>query len=211
MQYWITQNGWPALELLLLDLSAMATSDADPALRSVTGYGLDWWIHRWKRYLTSMDEPARDAMPRAVPPTRELARKVRLGDLLLKAGFPAAALVPLRSAVERAPERAAVRYRLAEALRATHQEARCGDALGDLEVLDGLHAGWLGASGQFDLWRGQVDNAARRFDLALGIQPLWEPAACGRLEAASAGHRLGVASGPAGYALCDEARVRSQR
>jgi hypothetical protein len=211
VEYWITQNGWPALELLLLDLSSMPASDGEPALRSVTGWGLQSWIHRWKQHLTSMDPPARGASPPSASPSRELAREVRLGDLLLEAAFPAAAVVPLSSAVARAPERAAVRHRLAEARLRTRQLARAGDALGELESLDGLHAGWLGASGQAYLLQGRVEDAVRRFDLALGIQPLWERAACGRLEAVSGGGRLSVPRGRAGHALCEEARAHCQR
>ena len=211
VQYWIAQNGWPALELLLTDLSSLPSSDAEPALRSVTGFGLSAWILRWQHDLTSMAEPTHDTEPRLSQPTRELGREVRLGDLLLEAQFPNAAAVPLSSAVERAPERAAVRHRLAEALLAVNEQARAGEALGELGSLDGLHAGWLGASGQFQLWRGQVEDAAARFDLALGIQPLWEPAACGRLEAVSAGYRPSVPFGPEGLTLCEEARSCCQR
>lgn len=207
MQYWIEQNGWPALELLLMDLRSLATAEA--ALRSVTGHGLDGWILLWKQHLISTPAPTSHESSPEAPLTREFWRLVRLGDLLQDGGFAGASVGPLRSAVERAPERAAVRHRLAKALLASGQPESAQEALGELESLDGLHAGWLGTSGSLHLELGELETAAMRFGEALGIQPLLEQAACGRLDAqaASGGRIQSLQFGPTGDALCEAAKA----
>jgi hypothetical protein len=218
VEFWIRENGLPALALFLLELKmTRGAEDADRALRSVTGYALDSWIARWKLRLVSDQGPDRPESPgHDGVPTPELVSAIRLGDLLNDRGFAAAATVPLAEAVRRAPALASVRARLGQTLLAAGRGGEVDDALGQLEGLDGLHAGWLASRGQLLRSRGDVAGAAQAFDLALGIQPFTPEAACGQDAIRAAQIRAsdpatGAPQAAADRGLCSEAKAWQRR
>jgi hypothetical protein len=219
--FWTEQNGPPALALLLLDLKASnGPESTDRALRSVSGYTLENWIARWKLYLSSVTTEPGEARAHIDDgaPSPELVGAMRLGDLLIARGFASAATVPLAEAVRAAPALASVRARLAQALFDAGRQNEMSDALGQLQELDGLHAGWLARRGQVLLSDGDRAGAARDFDLALGIQPLLPEAACGqagirearapavqKVRISASDQTTGAMSGASAQALCAEA------
>ncbi|MBN1612351.1 MAG: hypothetical protein JW940_37315 [Polyangiaceae bacterium] len=222
VEFWTEQNGLPALALLLLDLKMMrGPEDADRALRSVTGYTLESWLARWKLHLSSIPNESDEARSHHDDgaPTPELVGAVRLGDLLVARGFASAATVPLAEAVQTAPALASVRARLAQALLDAGRQNEARAALGRLEQLDGLHAGWLASRGEVLVSDGDRAGAAKAFDLALGIAPLLPEAACGRAEIQQAQRAVqkaqisasdqatGAVSAASAQALCAEAKV----
>lgn len=165
MGYWIERNGSAALTLLLADLKV--TKDADKALRSVSGYGLGEWKLLWQKHLADtvgQEEPdeaggpsfdeveslapgvAHEGRPTLSP--RELARLLRLGELLSNAEQHRAALEFLEPALPRAPMVAALRW---EAARAAWLSGRqdAPELLGTLRDIDAVHAAWLALRGRW--------------------------------------------------------------
>jgi tetratricopeptide (TPR) repeat protein len=227
VEFWIRENGLPGLALLLLDLKTMkGPEDADRALRSVTGYALESWIARWKLYLSSTTGEPREAWAQDDDgkPSPDLVGAIRLGDLLVARGFAPAAAVPLAEAVRAAPELASVRARLAQALFDAGRRNEASDALGQVQELDGLHAGWLASRGRVLLSEGDREGASGAFDLALGIQPLLPEAACGnarlresqargvqKVQISVSDQATGSMSAASAQALCAEAEAWRRR
>lgn len=160
--YWVEQNGPAALTLLLADLKV--AEDAEQAMRSVSGYGLGEWKLRWQRHLkdTLGDEDPKEASFEEVEqllsgvahggrPTlspRELARLLRLGELLANADEHRAALALLEPQLRQAPMVAPLRW---EGARAAWLSGRDDgpELLGTLRDIDGVHGAWLALQGRW--------------------------------------------------------------
>ncbi|MBM4376261.1 MAG: hypothetical protein FJ095_14350 [Deltaproteobacteria bacterium] len=183
--YWVEQMGESALPKLLAALrDAPASAKPEEAFQTVSGASLAEWDGRWRAWLAST--------PRALPeelmggrelPTgvvtsyREVARRRRLGELLLGRGHVAAAKHVVARASKLLPTDAAVRCLHAEALLAERDEegarALVG-APGDIRTPTprwwSLHARLAGD--------GALPNARA---LAVGGAPYEAPIACDEL------------------------------
>jgi len=71
VNFWIEKNGRAAFRLLLGDLKGLADRDPDPALRTVTGFGLHDWIAIWQQHLLQQksQDPADSVRARGGGPT----------------------------------------------------------------------------------------------------------------------------------------------
>lgn len=228
INYWIAQNGRGAFRLLLADLKGLGQRDPDPALRSVTGSGLQEWIARWQEWLRTQVAPDAAAPPEpdagaahlaararlpggpsgALPPDM---RRVRLGDLLLRGQHFRAAAHVFGGALAASPQVSALRYRASAAELAAHHPDAARERLGGVEELDGPHAGWFALKGRFDAEAGQLDAAEKASRMASSLDPWSELVACeGHLRAllGSDPWQLPDPNDPTRQKLCFMARAR---
>ncbi len=219
MGYWIEQNGPLALSLLLADMKV--TRDAERAMRSVSGYTLSEWKLRWQAWLTERMADAaplpEDASPlygtqkQAEP--REVARWLRLGELLSNAGHSKALLSLLEPDLKVAPQVAPLRWQLG---RAAWLEGR-PDAqalLGDVRDVDSVHGAWLALRGHWALGADETTrNAEELWEHAVALDPLFVDVACEgypkELPLPSAPPPL--PEDPARRALCEHVRTLPTR
>ena len=180
MEYWIHENGTAALALLLADLKGLSTPDPSAAMRSVTGYDLSFWILRWRKYLRELPEPKHEKTlgPHGSSSEMgEVARRLRLGDLLFNRGYPKAAAEQLAAGVAAVPDEAILQFRAARALAASGDEDQARETLGTLKDIRAVHGGWFALHGR---WQRPADPKAaeRSFGLAVAVDPLSETVAC---------------------------------
>jgi tetratricopeptide (TPR) repeat protein len=195
MDYWIETNGNPALSLLLLDLKGQNARDTDAALLSVTGYPLRYWIVRWQKHLLETKSlPQSSAHPSS---EAGLVQNVRVGDLCMKQGAVTAASYYFGQALEKSPTRAPVRYRAAAAELRVSGEIAARATLGNLGQVSGLFGAWLGLQSRLLNAEKRQPEAETAWDLALGLDPFGEEAACGGYSALT----LGEPAQGAGLAL----------
>jgi hypothetical protein len=209
INYWIAQNGRGAFMLLLADLKGLEDRDPDPALRGVTGYGLKDWIARWQGYLRSLD--VSEAGAAKAPSAGPDMRGVRLGDLLFRAQHFTAAARLFEDALTASPEVAALRFRASEAELGAHHPELAREHLGQLETLDGPHAGWFALKGRFEAEAGNKATAAEASRMATSLDPWSELVACeGQMRGllGSDPWELPDPSDPVRQKLCFMARAR---
>jgi hypothetical protein len=207
VKYWIAENGRPALELLFLDLKGTRAEDADPALRSVTGYDLQAWNARWQKNLRDVPPDARTEWERHPPPKDLvlLSRRVVLGDLLAERRHTKAALTQYRAALALGPAEGAVRWRAARTELLAGEPADFEKTLGTEAELRGPHAGWLSLRGRSLEKSGPSPEAAATFEHALALDPLDEDVAC-EGQVRPPGGSAPLPREPAKQALCAAAR-----
>jgi hypothetical protein len=176
INFWIDTNGRAAFRLLLADLKGLEDRDPDAALRSVSGYALGEWITRWQVHLRELELPA----ARAVDPSAHGAdmRGVRIGDLLLRAQHFEAAAQYFDAARQSAPGVSALRFRASQAELAAGRADTAAARLGELEDIDGPHAGWFALRGRFQAEALDSAAAARSSRMALSLDPWSELVAC---------------------------------
>jgi tetratricopeptide (TPR) repeat protein len=207
VDYWLRKNGKPALMLLLLDLRATGDGGADTALRSVTGYGLQLWQAEWQQDLSSGSRATQAVPTPSLPGARvgELARSVRLGDLLFQRGHYAAAAAELAPAWKQAPRESSIRWRLSRALGGAGRQAEAVERLGKVADLAGPHGGWFALSGRFAAEAGDRQQAESWSNVAIALDPLLVDVACeGRWRPAEGTDQssLPMPGDPARRALC---------
>lgn len=205
VNFFIREQGEPALRLLFADLKGLGVDDPASALRSVSGYDLSAWNRRWQKHL--LDE--KPVEPKAVSlarggDARDLARRARLGDLLLDAGYGTEAALTLAPGVSGASSGYRFRVARAELARKDRQQAEA--RLGVETEIDGLFGPWFGLRGRL-LEASDPQAAARAFELGLASDPLAEEVACeGRFSVGSELDEQRFPASPDFRALCDAAR-----
>ncbi|HEY6079739.1 MAG TPA: hypothetical protein VIW29_13080 [Polyangiaceae bacterium] len=221
VSYFVREQGDAALRLLLADMKGLGSDEPSSALRSVSGYDLAQWNRRWQKYL--LDSPFGQVVG---APTRlgnvdarDLARRSRLGDLLLDAGHgSAAALVLSPGSAGGSP---GYRFRVARAELARHIGPATGSAngagapvanetaaarLGVETEIDGIHGPWFGLRGRLFENSDRL-AAARAFELGLASDPLAEEVACeGRFTVGDRPDEARLPTSPDWKALCEAAR-----
>jgi hypothetical protein len=123
IDFWIGKVGPAALPKLLETIrDQMPSSDVSAAIVPVSGKSLADWDQAWRAHLVATSP----ALPPSLhaPPTRgmELARRRRLGELLLERGHPGAAELELVPAQTALPTDATLRCLLADSLRGLGEE-----------------------------------------------------------------------------------------
>jgi hypothetical protein len=177
VDYFAREAGEPALKLLFADLKGSGRHGADVALRSVTGYTLAEWNQRWQRALAPARGPA-DVAHEQGRPGRDLARRVRLSDLLFERGLARAAadeIAPSATADQHEP---AVRWRAARSLLAAGEQDQAERALGALTEISSVHGPWFGVHGRLLRDRGDTAGAEEAFRIGIAVDPLSEDTAC---------------------------------
>ncbi len=215
MAYWIRENDEPALHLFLLDLKGMPGANPSAAMRSVTGYPLEYWNARWQKHLKELPAKAAETKGRWPAQKRDpmtLARWVRLSELLHDRQHYNAELGSLDSALSMAPELSSLRFKRSRASLLSGEAEGARQQLGLVRELDAVHGAWFALHGRFLKEDGEVEAAEAAFWHGLGLDPLSEDVACEGQVEALAGQKGKVAvSDPARKALCAAARRRSGR
>ncbi len=204
--YFIAQQGEPALRLLFADLKGLRSDDAGSALRSVSGYDLSAWNRRWQKHLleAAPAAPSATSLKRGAE-GRDLARRARLGDLLLDRGHGAEAALTL--APGEAGASVAYRFRVARAELARKDPTEAAKRLGVETEIDGLFGPWFGLRGRL-LEKTDPAAAARAFELGVASDPLAEEVACqGHFSVGSAPDEDRLPNLPDYRALCQAARA----
>ena len=182
MSFFLRESGEASFRLLLADLKGYGDDGGpDGALRSVTGYTLTDWKARWEKALAvpPAEPPARAAHAEAkIDDPRELARRVRLGDLLAERQHAAAAASEYELGFAQARAEPSVRWRLARAQLAQGERESSERNLGAESEVSGAHAGWLALKGRFGAEAGHEAEARKTLAHALGLHPLLEDVAC---------------------------------
>jgi hypothetical protein len=211
MKFWIEQNGEPALRLLFADLRGNGAAGPDAALKSVTGYTLAEWNARWQKHLTEGPDTAvkpAHATPGVKGDVRELARRVRLGDLLFSQGQAKAAAIELDPTLDMSPREPAIRWRVARANLLSDKQEPAAKGLGSLAEIDSLHGPWNGLRGRFLQQSGDHAGARSAFDLGRSLDPLSEDVACeGQLSRKGDPAPPSFPADPNQKQLCEAARA----
>jgi hypothetical protein len=210
--YFVSEQGEAALRLLFMDLRGVGAEDPSVALRSVTGYDLPTWNARWQRHLLG-SSLGREPAPSAAPPPRnfdprDLARRARLGDLLLYGGYGNEAALTLAPGI--AGSEAVYRARVARAELARHDPVQAAARLGTEAEIDGPYGPWFGLKGRL-LEKDDPRAASRAFELGLASDPLAEEVACeGRFSVGPAPDDPKLPDSVPKRELCDAARKLSR-
>ncbi len=207
VSYFVREQGDAALRLLFADLKGLGADDPSSALRSVSGYDLAQWNRRWQKSL--LDSPFGQVV---TTPThgqaldaRDLARRARLGDLLIDGGHGAeAALVLAPGSAGGSP---GYRARVAKAELARRDPEQAAARLGVETEIDGLYGPWFGLRGR--LFESSDRLAANRaFELGLASDPLAEEVACeGRFTVGAEPDDPKLPASPDWKALCESSRA----
>jgi hypothetical protein len=208
VKYWLTENGSAALGLLFLDLKSSEPGDVDSALKSVSGYTLAQWNARWQAALRDERPDPREERARLPLPKnpRQLARQMRLGDLLGERNHTEVALGQFLSALTGGGAEPSVRWRAARTHLLLQQPQSFPTALGTQEMLRGAHGGWFALEGRALRDGGRPEDAAKASEQALSLDPLAEDVACDG-EVRPPNGTAALPADPARRALCASARV----
>jgi len=222
VRFLIEQNGEAGLSMLFADLRGIGSEGADAALRSVTGYDLAAWNQRWqwaisedldafsKRRASAVAQGER--RPRDL---REIARRVRLSDLLLERGHVAQASSEIEPAAADSPKDPTVRFRAARAKLALTDRSAATELLGTETEFSSVHGPWFSLRGRLLHEAGDQAAAERAYRLGIAMDPLSEEVACeGYLRIPISGAKPDAAdpmpSDPDRRALCVSARAAPQ-
>jgi hypothetical protein len=127
--------------------------------------------------LRTLEEPVKAQAPEAAGGAPDM-RGVRLGDLLFRGQHFAAAARRFEAARQGAPAASALRYRQGQAELGAGRPVEAAARLGELDDIDGPHAGWFALRGRFEAEAGDAEAAARSSRMALSLDPWSELVAC---------------------------------
>jgi hypothetical protein len=184
MSFFIDKVGRPAFQLVLADLKGLGQKDPDYALRSVTGFGLQYWIAVWQAWLMQLPEQQPDSAQASVQQALPLddplgmGRRARLGELFAEAERFRLAAQQFETAVRFQPDHPGLRFGAARSWLLAGDEAKARLALGEQRDISDLHGGWLALHGWLLAQRGEVTPAAEAFDLAMAVDPFAPEVAC---------------------------------
>lgn len=210
LQYLVKEAGEPALRLLLIDLKGVGDKNPDRALLSVTGYTLSEWSRRWQAWLLTTSAPSPDSRAGRTASGRDVARRVRLSDLLMKMGHAGSAAQELAPVIDRDQRSAAVRFRGAAAWLGVGDPDAARAALGDVDQIDAVNGSWFALHGRLLREVGKEAEARRAFGLGIAVDPLAEDVACEghRAVPGTPAQSARLPRDPAFESLCRAARAR---
>jgi hypothetical protein len=179
IKFWTKENGDDALPQLVMRLKSITSGDGvDQAIKEVSGANLAGWDKRWRAHLaqTSRDLPPDLAPAAPVPHLAEIAKRVRLGELLGERGHHHAAAIQLQRAQSLIPNDATVRCWLANELVATGEKANAAMLVEKVEDVHNGFGRWWSMHGL--LHPEPAASAERAFSLGIALDPLEPGVAC---------------------------------
>jgi glutaredoxin len=200
IRYWTKEVGDEGLPRLVAQLKTMLSDDVDKAIQDVSGLGLAGWDKKWRAHLASgpRDLPPDLAPAARVPHVQEIAKRVRLGELLGNRGHHQAAAIELQRAQALVPADASVRCWLAAQLLATGDRANAAMFVEKVEEVHGHFGRWWSLHGL--LHPEPVADADRAFGYAIALDPLDADVGCEEKAAPEA------PKDPIRSAICEAAR-----
>lgn len=204
VQFFVEQAGEPALKLLFADLRGSGQHGPDVALRSVTGRTLSEWNEEWQKAMAAGPAPA-DSPLRRHAFRRDLARRVRLSDLLREREHGRSAADVILPAITADLPDPSIRYRGARALLDAGEPEQADATLGALTEIASVHGAWFALHGTRLRRQGENDAADQAFRVGIAVDPLSEDVAC-EGERAAPGKPSHLPALPARSELCTAAR-----
>ena len=177
IRFWTKEVGDRGLPNLVENLkSALPPDDVDKAIREVSGVDLAGWDKRWRAHLaTASHDLPPDLAPAAnIPHVQEIAKRVRLGELLGARGHHQAAATEFQRAQALVPADASVRCWLAAELLGTGDRANAAMLVEKVEDVHGRFGRWWSLHG---LLHPEPD-AERSFSFATALDPLDRDVGC---------------------------------
>jgi hypothetical protein len=174
LAYFVEQSGERALELLLVELRSLGSSNTDQALRGVSGYSLAEWMRKWQHVVASDTVSDAESSPEAHVDYRNL----RLGMLLGERRHWAASIAQLERASASGPRDPEANHRvaLAHLILGHPHVAEATLALADeRRFSDGT---WLSIQGRVEELLGHRNAAESAFERSLSFAPTLERVAC---------------------------------
>jgi hypothetical protein len=182
IRFWVDKSGPEALPKLLVALRDMLPNeDVSSAIKSVSTVGLAEWDQRWRGYL-AVEKPA---LAPELSPGEELAdaskvaRRYRLGELLLSRGHAHAAEHELAAGQKLYTKDADLRCLYSEALRGEGRELAAAALVEQPAQIVGPTGRWWSLHGLY-LMGDALPNARMH---ALGNSPFDPAVACNELPA----------------------------
>jgi hypothetical protein len=201
IRFWTKEVGDDGLPQLVLALrSTLNGGDVDKAIQDVSGTDLAGWDKRWRAHLAQgLRELPPDLAPgAALPHASEIAKKVRLGEMLDARGHHQEAAIELGRAQILVPADASVRCFLAAALVAGGDKANAAMLVDKSDELHNRYGRWWSLHGL--LHPEPAAEAERAFSLGIALDPLDPWVACEEKTAPEA------PADPFRKALCEAAR-----
>ncbi len=178
VRYWAREAGDEALPQLVVRLKAAENNkDFEQAIADVSAADFQTWIKRWRAHITSLpkDLPS-DLEPGAAPSNlKEIARRIRLGELLQGRNHARAASIERARAHALVPHEPMVRCHLAESLLALGDTQNASPLVLRIEDVHNRFGRWHSLNGF--LHPDPIDFD-RPFRFGLGLDPLEPSVAC---------------------------------
>jgi hypothetical protein len=177
IRFWTKDQGDQALPKLVVRIKALEGGETiDKAVADVSGADLAAWDKRWRAHLASVEKnlPPDLAPGAAYPHMGEIARHVRLGELLHDRGHEKAASIELEKGMKLAPFDASVRCYYAEALLGLGDTTKAAPLVEKIADVHSRYGRWWSLHGLF------FDDPPKDLSFAFGIaqDPLDPHVAC---------------------------------
>jgi hypothetical protein len=201
INYWIKEVGPEGLPQLVLRLkSASDNADVDKAIKDVSGEGLSGWDKRWRAHIATVPRDlAPDLAPgAAIPHAADVAKRVRLGQLLDARGHHKAAVIELSRAQPLVPADASLRAYLAAAHLGAGAREAASPLVEKIEDIHGRYGRWWSLHGL--LHPEPPPRVDHSFALGIAVDPFSPHVACEVKPAPD------LPADPIRAALCDAAR-----
>jgi hypothetical protein len=179
IRFWTKEVGDDGLPQLVLRLKSTVNADGvDKAIQEVSGTDLAGWDKRWRFHIAQgpRELPPDLAPAAALPNGNEIAKRVRLGQLLDARGHHQAAAMELSRAQALVPADASVRGFMAAALLAGGDRANAAMLVEKTEDLHNGYGRWFSLHGL--LHPEPAEKAEKAFAYAVAHDPFDPWAAC---------------------------------
>lgn len=199
IRFYTKEVGDTGLPQLVAHLkTTLAGDDVDKAIHDVSGVDLAGWDKRWRAHLASISRelPPDLAPAAAIPHMPEIAKRVRLGELLGARGHHQAAAIELQRAQALVPTDASVRCWLAAELIAGGDRANASMLVEKIEDVHGRYGRWWSLHG---LLHPEPD-ADKSFSFGIALDPLDRDVGCEEKAAPE------LPKDPLRAAVCEAAR-----
>jgi hypothetical protein len=201
IRFWTKEVGDDGLPRLVETIKTSLTpEDVDQSIHEVSGVDLAGWDKRWRAHLASAshDLPPDLAPAANVPHLQEIAKRVRLGELLGGRGHHHAAAIELQRAQALVPADASVRCWLAAELLGTNDRANASLLVDKIDEVHTRFGRWWSLHGL--LHPEPVAEAERAFGLGIALDPLDRDVGCEEKAAPE------LPKDPIRAAICEAAR-----
>jgi hypothetical protein len=200
IRYWAAEVGDRALPDLIVKMKQADDPAAlERAIVEVSGADLAGWDKRWRAHIANAPQSLPpDLMPGADPPNmKEIARRVRLGQLLHDRGHFKQAAIQHARAQTLLPAESTVRCLLAASLVATGDSTNAAPFVEKIEDVHNRTGRWWSLNG---LLHPGDDGGDRAFGIGIALDPLTPEISCEEKTAPA------LPKDPIRAALCEAAR-----
>ncbi|HEY4120977.1 MAG TPA: hypothetical protein VGM56_24105 [Byssovorax sp.] len=178
VRYYIKEQGDDALVKLVAAIKANdGPNGLEESIKALSGLDFVGWDKKWRAHITGAgrDLPPDLAPGADVPHAREVARRVRLGELLHGRGHDVGAAIEFEKAHATVAFDASIRAYLGEALLANDERDKAAALFATPEELHGKQGRWWSLRAML---AAEGDEAERAIRMAVELDPLDPHVAC---------------------------------